>query len=77
MREKVVILEVLHFLGETMEMESTKKRTVPEMEVEGNLEDESNDETSSRRSTSPEPARKKKKIDPVRHKRPTLSPTLQ
>ena len=45
-----------------MEMESTKKRTGLEME-EGNQEEESND--GSRRSTSPEPARKKKKIDPV------------
>jgi len=51
--------------GETaasMEMESTKKRTGLEME-EGNQEEESND--GSRRSTSPEPARKKKKIDPA------------
>ena len=58
----------LGFLGETaasMEMESTKKRTGLEME-EGNQEEESND--GSRRSTSPEPARKKKKIDPVSDK---------
>ena len=48
-----------------MEMESIKKRTGLEME-EGNQEEESND--GSRRSTSPEPARKKKKIDPVSDK---------